>query len=300
MDIRFLQEFITLAEICNYQEAAEILHVSQSSLTKHIQRLEAEVGVQLFDRTTRSVRLNEYGESFYTGSKAIVEQYHQAMHNLTEIKRRKENKITVGFSPALGQYGIIEAIADFSRLYPDYSDEIIETRATENDLLSGRCDFIFAQENAFSNPRIRRIVFKHDSLAIIFPENHPLAKEDYVTANRLRYEKFIVHRPSDGITELEREALLKRCRDAGFEPNITATVAFSTNVVRMVSKKEGCTAMFKVHAPYMPGIKAVPLSPEVPFVLCCFYLRDSKLNDAQQAFLDLIKGREMKQEGFNP
>lgn len=291
MDIEYLQEFASLAETCNYQETADLLHISQSTLTKHIQRLEMEVGAQLFDRTTRSVKLNDFGESFYTSAKAIIGQYQLALHNLSEIQRRKENKITVGFSPALGQYGIIEAIADFSNLYPAYSDNIFETDAVEEDLLSGRCDFIFAPEGAFSDRNVRHIVFARDVLTIIFPENHPLAKEDYVTAEQLRNEKFINHRPSRGITELERDALFRCCKEAGFVPNITATVSFSTNVARLVSKGEGCAAMFRMHIPYNAGVKAVNLSPEIPFVLCCFYLRDTNFKDSQQAFLNFLKKR---------
>lgn len=291
MDIGYLQEFVTLAQTCNYQEAANLLHISQSTLTKHIQRLEMEIGAQLFDRTTRSVKLNEYGQSFYASSKSIIAQYQLSLHNLSEIQRRKENNITVGFSPALGQYGIIEAIADFSKLYPAYSDNIFETDAVEEDLLSGRCDFMFAPEGAFTDPNVRHVVFARDVLSIIFPENHPLAKEDYVTVEQLRNEKFINHRPSRGITELERDMLFKCCSDAGFVPNVTATVSFSTNIARLVCKGEGCAAMFRMHVPINSGVKAVNLSPEISFVLCCFYLRDTNLKDSQQAFLNFLKKR---------
>lgn len=61
MEIKYLSEFVTLAKTKNYMEAADILYISQSSLSKHIQSIERELGVTLFDRSTRRVKLSADG-----------------------------------------------------------------------------------------------------------------------------------------------------------------------------------------------------------------------------------------------
>ena len=66
MELNHLKEFVVLAKIENYMEAAENLFISQSTLSKHIKSLETELGINLFDRTTRQVKLNEAGRVFLT------------------------------------------------------------------------------------------------------------------------------------------------------------------------------------------------------------------------------------------
>lgn len=62
LNVRYLEEFVTLTEKNNFLEAAECLFISQSCLSKHIKKLEAEIGVELFERTTRTVVLTEFGQ----------------------------------------------------------------------------------------------------------------------------------------------------------------------------------------------------------------------------------------------
>ena len=64
MDLNYIREFVVLANTCNYMEAAEQLFISQSALSRHIKNLEEELGVSLFDRSTRSVTLNAFGMLF--------------------------------------------------------------------------------------------------------------------------------------------------------------------------------------------------------------------------------------------
>ena len=64
MEIDYIREFITLAQVQNYMAAAEESYISQPSLTKHIKAIEMELGVSLFDRTTRKVHLNQFGRTF--------------------------------------------------------------------------------------------------------------------------------------------------------------------------------------------------------------------------------------------
>ncbi|EFD01078.1 transcriptional regulator, LysR family, partial [Hungatella hathewayi DSM 13479] len=64
MNTTYFKDFLTIAELGSYEKAAEELYTTQSTLTKHIQKLESELGTTLFDRTSRSVRLNECGKIF--------------------------------------------------------------------------------------------------------------------------------------------------------------------------------------------------------------------------------------------
>ena len=72
LNVRYLEEFVTLTEKNNFLEAAECLFISQSCLSKHIKKLEAEIGVELFERTTRTVVLTEFGQMLLPYAKKMV------------------------------------------------------------------------------------------------------------------------------------------------------------------------------------------------------------------------------------
>lgn len=64
MEIDYIREFVTLADVGNYMEAADILFISQSTLSRHIKSIEEDLGAPLFDRTTRKVVINDFGKIF--------------------------------------------------------------------------------------------------------------------------------------------------------------------------------------------------------------------------------------------
>ena len=82
MDITSLKEFLALAETQNFWEASELLFMNESTLSKHIKKLETELSVPLFERNTRRVSLTPYGESLIPYAKAIVGQAQQFQEEL--------------------------------------------------------------------------------------------------------------------------------------------------------------------------------------------------------------------------
>lgn len=95
MELSHLKEFIVLAKIENYLEAAENLYISQSSLSKHIKSLEAELGTTLFDRTTRQVKLNEAGRVFLKYAQQMIEIQYQFNTALLNLKEAEEQSLTI-------------------------------------------------------------------------------------------------------------------------------------------------------------------------------------------------------------
>ena len=87
MDIRLMREFLILARTENYLEAAELLFVSQPTLSRHIMTLENELGVPLFERTTRYVRLSRYGKMLVPYAQQFLELSGQFNNLLLAEKR---------------------------------------------------------------------------------------------------------------------------------------------------------------------------------------------------------------------
>lgn len=263
MDIQFLKEFIVLANTCNFQEAAYILHISQATLTKHLQKAEDELCVSLFDRTTRSVKLCEGGKIFYDYAKRMVDIYDECNHSLNDVRTCDQKKLLIGFPSSLGQYGIPALLAKFIYCYPDIHTEIInekEPRLAEF-LLTKKLNFIFSGSPISGNDNICQQLYVTDSLCVLLPYDHPLVSLPYVTFEQLRNEKFVIH----GITSPETRELYKSCGKAGFEPQVITQTTFRSNLVEMVRCGIGITLMGRIYAQSfnMKGLALVDIKPQL-------------------------------------
>ena len=90
MQIEYLREFLILEKTCNFSEAAKLLHISQSSLSKHIAALEDEVDVDLFKRLGNTLQLTEAGSVFLDGALILVNDHNSFVERMKAIKARND------------------------------------------------------------------------------------------------------------------------------------------------------------------------------------------------------------------
>jgi len=296
MENRYIREFVSLAEICNFQETAETMHVSQSALSKHIKKIEEELGVPLFDRSTRAIKLNVYGIEFLKYAKPIAQLCNDYESAIYALRMGSDDKLSIGFQARLGQYGILEMISDFSQLHPYINLNMNESNRPMELLRSKQCDFIFAAEYEPRDNDINQLLYRIDNLVAVFPLDHPLAKENQVTIEQLREEVFVMHEDIPGNTSMETRKFLKICFEAGFEPKIAMTVSFTSNIVRLVGKGVGIAVMNRIHAPSdidsNPAYKKitfVDIYPLIPFKISALYYKKHKRTRAALDFIQYIE-----------
>ena len=119
MELRYLAEFLTIAHHQNFSLAAEELFTSQATLSKHLQALEKELGVSLFDRTTRSVRLSGFGEILLPFAQQVVMQYEAVEKQFREEKGKKRRQLRIVSIPVMAQYGITDPLSAFRAAHPE-------------------------------------------------------------------------------------------------------------------------------------------------------------------------------------
>ena len=105
LNVRYLEEFVTLTEKNNFLEAAECLFISQSCLSKHIKKLEAEIGVELFERTTRTVVLTEFGQMLLPYAKKMVGLEYEFEKNVHRTGQRQYCAWVDSFNETARDYG---------------------------------------------------------------------------------------------------------------------------------------------------------------------------------------------------
>lgn len=118
MDIKQLLTMITLSQTFNYQKAAEQLQYAPSTLFKHIQMLEQEVGAPLFGKTGRQLRLTPQGKAFLIHAKRMVEEYYLALDSVC-AEEKLEGTITVGGCEINTAYSLLSLFEGFSRSHAE-------------------------------------------------------------------------------------------------------------------------------------------------------------------------------------
>ncbi|MDR1766600.1 MAG: LysR family transcriptional regulator [Lachnospiraceae bacterium] len=292
MDISTLREFVTLVENLSFFETAEAMHISQSSLTKHIKKLEEELQVELFDRSTRRVRPNEYSTAFYQYAKQILLLYVEATSSINALKVSSSNRLTIAYTPLMGQYGIAELLAGFYKRNPYISLNMVESFNPLDLLLQNKCDFVFLSGDGADNPELGKIFYKSDSMAVILPAKHRLAGERKVALAQLKDEKFIFHKEDPIVSKYDNDKIVALCKAAGFDPAVVTTSSFSSTIVKLVGQEIGVALMNRLQIPATnSAVAIVDIEPRIPYHIHLLYLKKKKLLGAASVFMKYFKAR---------
>lgn len=292
MELNILKEFVALAELENYIEASETLFISQSTLSKHIKNLEKEIGVQLFDRTTRKVRLNEYGQVFLEYSRKILALHFQCKAELLSLQTGENNSLTIGSIPIMAPYGITDAILAFKKHNRFINVNIVEGES--HDLLKmldeGKCELAFIREDeeqAGATGDFRKIAFSSDYLVAMLPSYHPLSQNKQLELQELANEDFLFLQPNTVLYQI----CVKACKKAGFTPNIIYTGQRAENIIDLVEKGMGVSLLMSKPIAYLTNqkVKLIPIVPKIKTNIKIYYKADNELSKAAQHFIDYIQ-----------
>ncbi|MBL8485354.1 MAG: LysR family transcriptional regulator, partial [Rhodocyclaceae bacterium] len=178
MDLRQLRYFVAVAEERNFTRASERLHIAQPPLSRQIQALEDRLGVLLFERAARPLKLTEAGRFFYAHATQLLAQSAE-LEAMTRRVGKLERKLALGFV-ASTLYGLLpEVIRRYRTDYPAVELSLHEMPTIEQiaALKDGRIDVGFGRIR-HEDPNVRRIVLREERLVAVLPYDHPLLALD--------------------------------------------------------------------------------------------------------------------------
>ncbi len=263
MEIELLREFITLCNKGNYTDAAEALFLSPSSLSKHIVKLEKELGIALFERTTRSVHITEAGRQFLPHAQKMIERYDMAIFDLRRLAPQSEYQISVAFLNIMGQYGLMEVLTDFQKLHPEIimnMDEI-SGLAVMSSVMTGKIDFCFT-DHEYSEDLFQSDIYVTDYLVAMLPVTHPLATKTTITLRELENEPIIMHASHRTQTMLQQS-----CEAQQVRLQMKASVSFASAAASLVRQGVGVSILSYIRAAQIKtdGLKFVRIVPDISF-----------------------------------
>ena len=203
MKTSFLNEFMALEKHLNFSNAARELSITQSALSRHIQKLEEEMGVPLFHRTTQKIELTPYGEALIPHAKAILEHSRAFSRECAEIKERSPNHIILGCCGFPNYYGITGFLSAFKAAYPR---AVMDVRIGSTDenlrwLQEGDINAAFVHNITDLTQEYQPLPFCRDWLSAVLPADHPLAEQETVSLYDLRNETFYLRHSKDSLMD---------------------------------------------------------------------------------------------------
>ncbi|MHC2182027.1 DNA-binding transcriptional LysR family regulator, partial [Paenibacillus sp. PvR052] len=125
MDLRNVQTFVLIARELSFAKAAQILHLSQPSVTARIQALESELGKSLFIRQHRGIQLSKEGEAFYSFALQMLEIEKAAEEKLKSLNNELQGKIIIGATATCSVYLLPEILAKLWQKHPQIEFQVV-------------------------------------------------------------------------------------------------------------------------------------------------------------------------------
>jgi DNA-binding transcriptional LysR family regulator len=241
LENRHLRYFIEVARSLHVRRAAERLHIAQPALTQNIQQLESELGVELFHRESRHLRLTEAGHIFLAEAEQSLRQFDHAQKAAQRAARGEVGKLVLGFQSTAGLSVVPNLLQNFRTEFPEVEVTLIEsgTTAQKRALRSGEIDIGLMY--ALPDPGFAYRELEPESLVIALPDDHPLAIKDSVALAELAQEIFIL--PSNATAEALHHAVMAECADAGFQPKKAQEITTVQTALGLVSARFGVSIL---------------------------------------------------------
>jgi len=290
MELRHLRYFVVVAEYGNVRIASEHLHISQPAVSRQIHDLEAELGVRLFDRTTKGLRLTRAGEQYLSDTRRALAAIEAAGRSARRIMEGRSGRLGIGLVEIAGWEGLIpSALGEFRgthrdvdlHLHPSTTPE--QLRAIENGTLDGGFVYVFDPlPDGFESMPLAR----HD-VVLATPANwrgghlasvpiRGLANEPFVTFQRAVYPTY-------------HDRLIEACSQAGLRLGIVQEVGGEAAILSLVSAGIGIAIVNSCNRWRAPArVNFVELEDlSIPLPLSFAYLR-SNSNPALARFVETL------------
>jgi DNA-binding transcriptional LysR family regulator len=288
-ELRHLRYFVAVAEELNFSRAAERLHMAQPPLSVAIRQLEQEVGAELFERTSREVKLTAAGQAALVGAYRTLADAERTLSDARRAAAGEIGSVRVAFSWS-ARFEILPAVGQAFRAdHPDVKiliQEMWNARMLPA-LRSGAVDVALSLcpelDSDFSYETIRS-----DPLVALVAAGYPPAGEAAVALGDLRDREFLMF-PRELAPRLY-EVLVGVCRNAGFEPSIGSDSFHSGWELRTLADPRSVTLVPAAVARHVPDdLVTVPLSEPAARVETTMVWRMDDPHPAAAAFRDVAR-----------
>lgn len=210
IDIR-LKVFQSVARNLSFTKASKELFISQPAISKHVQELEKEYNVRLFERLGNKIQLTKAGQLLLDHANKILKNYQKLNYDMNALQQNTTGELRIGASTTISQYVVPEMIAAFHRQFPDVRISMLSGNSREiEDALSSDIIDIGMVEGVIRQPQLKYTSFMDDELvAIVRSDNTQLTKES-ISLAELKSIPIVIREFGSGTLDVIQQALKRQ------------------------------------------------------------------------------------------
>ncbi|PWF39002.1 LysR family transcriptional regulator [Massilia glaciei] len=293
IDLKQLKYFLAVAEEKSFSRAAERLHISQPPLSQQIMKLESELGVRLFARTTRTFELTVAGRALMGEASDMLAKMRMTIDTIRQIDRGEVGRLRVGIVGSAMWGPIPSLLEQFQTRFPRVTWTLHESgpNVQYEALRAKQIDVGFWREpkldvDELKHHNLRQELCFRENVCVAVNEQHPLASQEYIELTDIAEEPMLT-------LALDKSSfpryLIQCCIDAGFEPMIFQEASEPQTLLAMVGAGLGVTLMPETTSRIgWPGVKFLPIKtrpPSANLFICYATLDDAPV---VRAFLNIL------------
>lgn len=192
IDFDGVQAFVVIAELGGFNKAARELHITQTALTRRIQKLEAYLGLKLLDRTTRKVELTTVGRDFLPQARSIVQEMTSAVERLKDMSQHARGNLTLACIPSMTSHVLPAIIREYAKRYPDNRIRLLDGTSDQvrKAVLNGQAELGIALQGEKQVELAESLLFV-DPLVFVCRTPHPLQDRKTVSWADMRETELV-------------------------------------------------------------------------------------------------------------
>ena len=286
MELRQLEYFQMASRLRNITRAAERLRVSQPNITVAIKKLEAELGIQLFDRSQKQLSLTPEGAVFLNRVELALRNIQDAVLEVNDYKQLQKGTIKIGIPPMMGAYLFPKIFSSFQRRYSHLEIFMHEegSMSIREQLERDELDFGIIIISGASN-HLQLLPMTKDQIVCCVPEDSPLAAKKSISLHDIAEENIIMLKEGSFL----RQAILSRMKDENITPNIVLESNQVVTLKGLVASGVGIAFLLNMVVEDTPGVKAIPLVDPLIVDVGLAWKKDRYISKAAQSFIDFCK-----------
>ena len=260
MQLHQLRYFVAVAEVRHFTQAADLVGITQPSLSKQIHALETDLGAPLFERVRGNITLTAAGEVLLPLAKRILADVETATREVQELVGLRRGRVRLGATPSLATSLAPPVLRRFRDAHPTVDLRVEEGGSQDlvRDLLRGDLDLaLIIEPSAGTDPGLRADPILRESLVVASVDPLPGARDGELRITDLRDQPLVMFREGYDL----RDATLQACRAAGFEPTLSVDGGEMDAVLSFVEAGLGVALVPGIVVARRAGIRVTRLVP---------------------------------------
>lgn len=273
-----------LAEDGHVPYAAEALGISQSTLTRAIGRLEADAGVELFDRHKNRLELNRYGEILLVHALRAQTELDNAQSRIDELRDPSAGLVSIAYVSSLGSWLIPRIVSEYRQLLPEIQFVLDGGKADSvlNALRSGSADVAFLSPEP-RDPEIDWRPLTSERLVLGVPADHGFASRASLSAAELEQADFLAMTTDSGLRQIADAYFARH----GIVPRVTMEVSELSTLRGLVRSGVGIAVL--PDSTSIEGVVLVPLDDEAVRVIGVATSRSRVVSPVVEQFVRFVR-----------